>query len=112
MDTPNLLVVALVVGLILVAPRVAASMGTTGDVLAQLFVPPDRGLGWPHGVQERDEPWAWRAPSRPFHPEPEAATLDEPALFELVDLGATVDAAGGLVVDVAPVPAGRPHRVA
>ena len=27
---------------------------------ASLFVPPDRALGWPHGVQEGDEPWAWR----------------------------------------------------
>lgn len=36
-----------------------------GDVMASLFVPPDRALGWPHGVQESDEPWGWRKPSPP-----------------------------------------------
>jgi hypothetical protein len=30
-----------------------------GDGMATLFVPPDRALGWPHGVQEGDEPWGW-----------------------------------------------------
>jgi hypothetical protein len=110
MDTPNLLVLVLVVGLILVAPRVAASAGATGDVLAQLFVPPDRALGWPHGVQERDEPWDWRAPSQPLALEPVGTATDEPVLFELVDLGRGVDPTDGLIVDVAPVPTARPHR--
>lgn len=27
---------------------------------ASLFVPPDRTLPWPHGVQESDAPWGWR----------------------------------------------------
>jgi len=46
---------------------VVAAAGSTGDVMATLFVPPDRALGWPHGVQESDEPWGWRraAPSGP-----------------------------------------------
>ena len=39
---------------------VLGTIGATGDVMATLFVPPDRTLGWPHGVQESDEPWAWR----------------------------------------------------
>jgi hypothetical protein len=39
---------------------VVASVGPTADGMATLFVPPDRALGWPHGVQESDEPWAWR----------------------------------------------------
>jgi hypothetical protein len=38
---------------------VVSSLGQAGDVMASLFVPPDRALGWPHGVQEGDEPWAW-----------------------------------------------------
>jgi hypothetical protein len=41
---------------------VVAAAGSTGDVMATLFVPPDRALGWPHGVQELDEPWAWHVP--------------------------------------------------
>lgn len=27
---------------------------------ASLFVPPDRTLPWPRGVQESDNPWGWR----------------------------------------------------
>jgi hypothetical protein len=44
---------------------VVASAGRTGDVMATLFVPPDRALGWPHGVQESDEPWGWRGAASP-----------------------------------------------
>jgi hypothetical protein len=29
---------------------------------ASLFVPPDRTLPWPRGVQESDSPWGWRPP--------------------------------------------------
>jgi hypothetical protein len=29
---------------------------------ASLFVPPDRTLPWPRGVQESDAPWGWRPP--------------------------------------------------
>jgi len=42
---------------------VVSSLGQAGDVMASLFVPPDRALGWPHGVQESDEPWGWRRPA-------------------------------------------------
>jgi hypothetical protein len=42
---------------------VLSTMGRAGDVMASLFVPPDRALGWPRGVQESDEPWGWRRPS-------------------------------------------------
>ena len=51
---------------------VLTTVGRAGEGLAVLFVPPDRALGWPRGVQESDEPWGWReqpasaAPSRPF----------------------------------------------
>jgi hypothetical protein len=41
---------------------VLATAGRAGDGMATLFVPPDRTLGWPLGVQESDEPWAWQAP--------------------------------------------------
>ena len=42
---------------------VVTTMGRAGDVMATLFVPPDRALGWPRGVQESDEPWGWRRPA-------------------------------------------------
>lgn len=42
---------------------VLTSAGRAGDGMAGLFVPPDRSLGWPAGVQEIDEPWAWRRPT-------------------------------------------------
>ena len=29
---------------------------------ASLFVPPDRTLPWPRGVQESDSPWGWQSP--------------------------------------------------
>ena len=49
-----------------------STMGRACDVMASLFVPPDQALGWPHGVQESDEPWGWRgsaaAPRRTLHP--------------------------------------------
>jgi hypothetical protein len=44
---------------------VVGPMSRTSDLMASLFVPPDRSLGWPHGVQERDEPWGWRRPEAP-----------------------------------------------
>jgi hypothetical protein len=40
---------------------VLTSLDRAESGFASLFVPPDRTLGWPHGVQEGDEPWAWRA---------------------------------------------------
>jgi hypothetical protein len=43
--------------------RVLSQLGLASDVMASLFVPPDRTLGWPHGVQEQDAPWSWRPPS-------------------------------------------------
>ena len=42
--------------------HVIGALSRSADVLASLFVPPDRALGWPIGVQESDEPWGWRDP--------------------------------------------------
>jgi hypothetical protein len=42
---------------------ILSTMGRAGDAMAALFVPPDQALGWPHGVQESDEPWGWRGPA-------------------------------------------------
>lgn len=58
-----------VVAIILIAAgglgRLLAQLGLASDFLASLFVPPDRTLGWPHGVQEQDTPWTWRLPAAP-----------------------------------------------
>ncbi|HEX2756584.1 MAG TPA: hypothetical protein VHM48_14040 [Candidatus Limnocylindrales bacterium] len=43
---------------------ILGSLGRAADSMATLFVPPDRTLGWPRGVQESDEPWGWRAAAR------------------------------------------------
>ena len=50
------------VGLLAVRP-VASSLGRSSAVMGSLFVPYDRSLPWPVGVQETDEPWAWRDPA-------------------------------------------------
>jgi hypothetical protein len=80
--TPILIVAALVaasgVG------RALTVLGRSSDVMASLFVPPDRSLGWPHGVQEQDVAWSWR-PTAP------AADADvAPAAISTAPLGAPV----------------------
>ena len=39
---------------------VIVSLNQAENGFASLFVPPDRALGWPRGVQESDDPWGWR----------------------------------------------------
>src|SRR4051794_36209728 len=65
MDAPSLVTLAAVVAAaVVIVPRVVLeSAGRASDGIAQLFVPPDRTLGWPHGVQEGDDPWGWRSPA-------------------------------------------------
>ena len=53
----------IVTSLLLVGWWAISDLGRSSDVMASLFVPPDLRLGWPHGVQESDEPWGWRVPS-------------------------------------------------
>lgn len=116
MDGPSLLLLMLMVGaFVFVVPRVGSAVGATSDLLAQLFVPPDRALPWPHGVQESDEPWAWRPAPLSGWDGPDDADDgdDEPTIYEIADLLATdVGRPGGLVVDLRPVPSSRPHRAA
>ena len=65
MDAPSLVTLAAVVAAaVVIVPRlVLESAGRASDGIAQLFVPPDRALGWPRGVQEGDDPWGWRSPA-------------------------------------------------
>jgi hypothetical protein len=114
MDTPNLLVPAIVAIALVIMPRlILQSVGRASEGIAQLFVPPDRALGWPRGVQESDEPWAWRVPATADRvggrgPAPDVGPpvlvelADVP--FELIDLpskGAAIHDA--LIVSVHPV---------
>jgi hypothetical protein len=91
MDPSSIADIAIFAAIVLIGPRLLKqSLERAGDGIAQLFVPPDRALGWPHGVQERDEPWAWRpaaASSGPGDRPSDASTLtDAPSMIELVDL--------------------------
>src|SRR5690242_20046469 len=113
MDGPSLLPLMIMVGAFLFAvPRVASAVGATSDLLAQLFVPPDRALPWPHGVQESDEPWGWRSSPSPSGPAPADRDDDGegPTVFEIADLPPA--GRGGLVVELRPVRSSRPHRAA
>ena len=115
MDTPNLLVPIAFIAMVIVVPRlVYESVGRTGDVIAQLFVPPDRALGWPHGVQESDEPWGWHDARSPTDPDESGGVADDdltPIVFEIVELPLGRDDRG-LIVEVGPVRSERPHRAA
>jgi len=102
MDSPNLLVPLVITVLAILTPRVLfQTVGRASDGIAQLFVPPDRSLGWPHGVQESDEPWGWHeAPPTGDGPAPD----DGFPLGEIVELpSATAPTRGGLFVAVHPV---------
>ena len=39
---------------------VLGPLARAGDGIVTLFGPQSHALGWPRGVQEIDEPWAWR----------------------------------------------------
>jgi hypothetical protein len=63
---PSLILVVVVIVIAAASVgRVLSQLGLASDLMASLFVPPDRALGWPHGVQEQDTPWTWRLPSVP-----------------------------------------------
>ena len=46
---------------------------------ASLFVPPDRTLGWPRGIQESDAPWGWHPPLNPLHDDSADPMADLPS---------------------------------
>jgi hypothetical protein len=88
MDAPSLVTLAAVIAAaVVIVPRlVLESAGRASDGIAQLFVPPDRALGWPHGVQEGDDPWGWRSgaeASRSVAAAADARSPDRPVLVDL-----------------------------
>jgi hypothetical protein len=78
---------------------VLTSLDRAESGFASLWVPPDRTLGWPRGVQESDEPWAWRRAKSDDSLEPAPVGVSEPG-FSTVDPAARE---GSLIVPVAPV---------
>lgn len=105
MDVPNVIAVAVTVAAVLLAPRLLLDgVGLVGDGIAQLFVPPDRALGWPHGVQEGDDPWGWREPApTSFAADRVAPELDVGNADVLDVSGVVAIDAGALVVPIAAV---------
>jgi len=93
--------------------RFVLSLGRAGDVMAALFVPPDRTLGWPHGVQESDEPWGWHEPpaAAPDLPDNDGNGDGDWDASELRELSGPTPGILVVPVDrVAPVHVGvRPH---
>lgn len=65
MEMSPILVIVVILVAAAGAGRTLAQLGLASDLMASLFVPPDRALGWPHGVQEQDVAWTWRAPAAP-----------------------------------------------
>ena len=108
MDPGQLLTLAILsVAIVYGSRAVLGSVGTAGDVLAQLFVPPNLALGWPRGVQESDAPWGWQAPAQAPDPMLIDGAMDWPgeALVDLDELSLPIRA-GSYVVPVQRV---RPH---
>jgi hypothetical protein len=102
-DAGQLTQAFIIAGILLGIGRlVVTTVGRAEGGIAILFVPPDRRLGWPHGVQESDEPWGWHPPATTPTEVFEAAGLDnEPTLPAEAPLPEPV--AGSFVVDPKPV---------
>ena len=105
MDAPNLVALAICVAALLLAPRLLLhGVSHMSDGIAQLFVPPDRTLGWPHGVQEGDDPWGWREPAPTSFAADGVAPELEVGEADVVDVSGVVAIdAGALVVPIAAV---------
>jgi hypothetical protein len=69
--------------------RVLTVLGQSSYLMASLLVPPDRTLGWQHGVQEKDVEWSWQRPAPPRTPMSDVAELPT-ASVATVRLGSPV----------------------
>jgi hypothetical protein len=66
MDAAHLTqLLALAAGVFAIVRFVLGTLDRAEAGFASLFVPPDRTLGWPRGVQESDAPWGWQPPVDP-----------------------------------------------
>jgi hypothetical protein len=112
MDAPSFVTFAIVALGVWFVPRLLfESVGRASDGISQLFVPPDRSLGWPHGVQESDAPWGWRSTpatssrstaDRPDAKDPELFEIEQVGQFEQIDVD-PASPTGGLVVSLRAV---------
>ena len=92
MDAPTIATWIVLIAAVLVATRrIVRSFGQSSDLLACLFVPPNRALPWPRGVQESDEPWGW-APGDPI--DSDDPNPDRGELF----IGAGVEVYEGMII--------------
>jgi hypothetical protein len=82
---------------------ILAPLARAGDGIATLFGPQNHALGWPRGVQESDEPWAWRTPQ--FAVVDHSTQPDDPSGDALSDVSdAWVESSSGrFLVPVTPV---------
>jgi hypothetical protein len=106
MDAPSLVTLAAVVAAAVVfVPRLLLeSAGRASDGIAQLFIPPDRTLGWPHGVQESDAPWGWRSPAdaaRAIADATDDRISDGPVVVDIDSTYPTPFTSDATIVDVA-----------
>ena len=93
---------ALVIVLIGLGRFVLTSLDRAEHGFASLFVPPDRALGWPRGVQESDEPWAWRASATEVE-DPGLTPPGGPGQRTVLDPPPEAEPRRSLVVPVHPV---------
>ena len=72
------------------AGRALTTLGHACDCMASLFVPPDRSLGWPHGVQEQDAPWSWQSAAPSADGEVPAAAVATERLMPMIHRGTSI----------------------
>jgi hypothetical protein len=58
--------------------HVVTTLGRAEAGFGALWVPPDRAMRWPRGVQEGDEPWGWHPPLAEDEVVEAPVTDDEP----------------------------------
>ena len=91
MELSPILLVAVVLIVAGGAGRLLAQLGVASDLMASLFVPPDRALGWPHGVQEQDAPWSWRLPAvTPSEPTDPASPVPTQRIAPVIGRGSSL----------------------
>jgi len=90
MDMSPILVIVVILIAAAGAGRTLAQLGLASDLMASLFVPPDRALGWTHGVQEQDVSWTWRPPQARTDPSEPASPVQTQPLAPSIGRGSSL----------------------
>ena len=90
MELSLILVVVVIVIAAASVGRVLSQLGLASDLMASLFVPPDRALGWPHGVQEQDVEWTWRPPQARTAPAEPTSPVQTQRLAPIIGRGSSL----------------------